>query len=139
MNWKLILQLSLLGLVMAFGTVSIIPEKIEPACWLVIFFFCAYIIAKKCTEKYFLHGFVLSLFNCVWITVIHTSYYTTYILHHADMSPAQMHMPAPMLTHPRELMLITGPIFGVVSGLFQGLFAFIASKIVKKEMAGVGV
>ena len=47
------------------------------------------------------------------------------------MSPAQMHMPESMWMHPREVMLIMGPIFGAIFGLFQGLFAFIASKFVK--------
>jgi len=30
------------------------------------------------------------------------------------------------------MMLIVGPVIGVVSGLVLGLFAFIASKLVKK-------
>ena len=139
MNWKLLLTLSLFGLIMAAATVSLIPEKTEPAFWLVIFIFCAYIIAKRCTGRYFLHGFVLSLLNSVWITAIHVIYCSTYMRNHADMSPAQMHTPAAMWMHPRWLMLIMGPLFGVIFGLFQGLFAFIASKIVKKEAISAGV
>ena len=131
MNWKLLLPLSLLGLIMAGATVSLIPEKSEWIFWIVIFVFCAYMIAKRCTEKYFLHGFVLSLLNSVWITAIHIIYCSTYMRNHADMSPAQMHMPESMWMHPREVMLIMGPIFGAIFGLFQGLFAFIASKFVK--------
>jgi hypothetical protein len=34
MNWKLILQLSMLGLVMSLATVFLIPSSIEPAFWL---------------------------------------------------------------------------------------------------------
>jgi lysylphosphatidylglycerol synthetase-like protein (DUF2156 family) len=139
MNWKIILQLSLFGLIMAFGTVSLIPEKIEPLFWLVIFIFCAYIIAKVCSGKYFLHGFMLSIFNSVWITAVHAIFVATYIKNHPDMSPANMHMPAAMYSHPRELMVIMGPIFGAIFGLFQGLFAFVASKIVKKPAPTTGV
>lgn len=32
---------------------------------------------------------------------------------------------------PRVMMAVTGPIIGLLSGLVLGLFAFIASKIVK--------
>jgi uncharacterized membrane protein len=39
-----------------------------------------------------------------------------------------------LVTHPRLLMIILSPIFGAIFGVFQGLFAFIASKIVKGPM-----
>lgn len=133
MNWKIIFQLSLFGLIMAFATVSLIPEKIEWLFWLVIFIFCAYVIARVCTSRYFLNGFMVSIFNCIWITAVHTIFYATYIKNHPDMTPANMKLPASMLNHPREVMLITGPFFGIVFGLVQGLFAFIASKIMKKK------
>jgi hypothetical protein len=64
MNWKIIFQLSLFGLIMAFGTISLIKQSMEWPFWLAIFIFCAYIIAKRCPDKYFLHGFLVSIFNC---------------------------------------------------------------------------
>jgi uncharacterized membrane protein len=39
----------------------------------------------------------------------------------------------PLPDSPRLMMLITGPVIGIISGLVLGLFAFIASKIFKKE------
>jgi hypothetical protein len=130
MNWKLIFTLSLFGLAMALATVFIIPSNIEPVFWLVIFIICAYFIAKKAAGKYFMHGFVLSLANCVWITAAHVLLYSTYIANH----PAEAAMSAkmPMPEHPRMMMLVMGPVIGIISGVVQGLFAFIASKIVKK-------
>ncbi|MCC8426893.1 hypothetical protein [Mucilaginibacter sp. UR6-11] len=127
MNWKLIFQLSLFGLIMAFATVTLIPEKIEPVFWLVIFVFCAWVIAKAAPGKYFLHGFLVSLVNCVWITAIHFFFYNSYAAHHPDM--------AAMYTgiHPRKMMLVYGPLFGAMFGVVLGLFSFIASKIVKKN------
>jgi uncharacterized membrane protein len=130
MNTKLILQLSLFGLVMAIGTVYFIPSSVEPFLWLAIFLVCAYIIAKQCTGKYFLHGFMVSLVNCVWVTSAHILLYTTYIANHPQ--EAAMMSSGPMPTHPRLMMLITGPIIGVISGLVLGLFSWIASKMVKK-------
>jgi hypothetical protein len=55
-NWKIIFQLSIFGLIMAFATISLIPEKIEFVFWLVIFLFCAWVIAKVCNGKYFFQG-----------------------------------------------------------------------------------
>jgi hypothetical protein len=131
MKWKLIFQLSLFGLAMAFGTVYFIPSTIEPLCWLIIFIVCAWFIAKNCTEKYFLNGLFVSLVNCIWITSAHILLYNTYLAGHAQEAEMMTKMPIP--NSPRLMMLITGPFIGIISGLILGLFAFIASKIVKKN------
>lgn len=129
MNWKLIFQLSLFGLAMAFATVFWIPGNIEPIFWLAIFIICAFIIARAAKDKYFLHGFMVSIINCIWITAAHIIFYSTYIAHHAEEAKMMERMPN---VSPRMLMLFIGPFFGIVFGLILGLFAFIASKLVKK-------
>jgi len=127
MNIKLLLQLSLFGLIMAFATVSLIPEKIEPLFWFVIFLFCAYVIAKVAAGKYFLHGFVLALFNSFWVTAIHVWWYASYSFHHPGVSA----MVNKWGQHPRLYTLFLGIPSGIFFGLIIGLFAFLASKIVK--------
>jgi hypothetical protein len=134
MNWKLIFQLSLFGLAMALATVSLIPANIEPIFWLLIFLICAYVIAKRCGGSYFLHGFVLSLVNCIWITGAHIIFHTTYLANHPQM--VEMSAKMPLVDHPRLQMLVMGPVFGIAFGIILGLFAFIASKMVKKRVAG---
>ena len=132
MNWKIILQLSAFGLIMAFGTISLIPQNVEPVFWLIIFAFSAWVIAKVCTAKYFLHGFLVSLVNCVWITAVHIILRETYMAHHPQLVSMNANLPPTLQDHPRLAMLLMGPIFGIISGLILGLFAFIASKLVKK-------
>jgi hypothetical protein len=134
MNWKIIFQLSIFGLIMAFGTVSLIPEKFEPVFWVLIFIFCAYVIAKVCPGKYFLHGFLVSMVNCVWITAVHIAFRETYVANHPQMASMGTNMPAPLSMHPRLTMAIMGPIFGAIFGLILGTFSFVASKIVKKKV-----
>ena len=130
MNWKLIFQLSLFGLAMAFATVSMIPSNIETFFWLALFAFCAYVIAKQCREKYFLTGFLVSLLNCVWITSAHIIFVQTYLAHHADQASMLAKMPIP--ESPRLMMLMYSPIIGIVFGLSLGWSALIASKYIKK-------
>jgi len=134
MNWKLIFTLSLFGLVMAFATVSLIPENIESICWLIIFIVCAYLIAKNASGKYFLHGFLVSLVNSVWITAVHTYSCTTYLANHPNA--AQMGQKMQIIPgHIRWSMLVSGPLFGIGFGLILGLFAFVVSKLMKKKPA----
>jgi len=130
MNAKLIFQLSLFGLAMGIATVYYIPSNIEPFCWLAIFILCAYLIAKNCSEKYFLNGLCVSLVNSVWITAAHIILFDKYIANHAK--EAEMMTQMPVFISPKLMMLIAGPVIGFISGIVLGLFALIASKIVKK-------
>jgi uncharacterized membrane protein len=116
---------------MAVLTVSVIPSNVEPVFWLIIFISCAYLIAKNHTGKYFLHGFMVSIFNCLWVTSIHIILYKIYIENHTEEAKMMSGMGMP--THPRLMMLMTGPVVGVISGLVLGLFSFVASKIVKND------
>jgi hypothetical protein len=131
MYWKLILQLSLFGLFMAIATVYFIPSNIEPVCWLAIFIFCAFLIAKYCTEKYFQNGLLVSLLNAIWITSAHILLFQTYIANHPQEASMLTKMPVP--DKPRLMMLMTGLVIGIISGLILGSFAFIASKIIKSH------
>ncbi len=67
--------------------------------------------------------------NAVWIIAIHILLFDKYIASHEKEAVMMATMPLP----PKLMMLTTGPIIGLVSGLVLGLFAFIASKIVKKK------
>jgi hypothetical protein len=132
MNYKLIFQLSLFGLAMSVATVFWVPSNIEPVLWLLIFIICAYFIAFKCAKKYFLNGFMVSIFNCVWIIAGHIVFYQTYLANHPQ--EAEMMTKIPILHHsPRLMMLMAGSVIGIASGLILGLFAFIGSKIIQKK------
>src|SRR5262249_12263669 len=127
MNGRLILLLSMFGLAMGIATVFVIPSTIEPIFWLVIFLVCAYVIAKKAPGRFFLHGFLVSLVNAVWITGAHILLVTSYLPRHPQEAAMMAKMPLP--DSPRLMMLITGPIIGVASGLILGLFSFLAGKL----------
>jgi hypothetical protein len=126
MNWKLIFLLSLFGLAMAIATVFVIPSNIEPFFWLAIFLVCAFLIARFAPGKFFLHGLLTSIANSIWITAAHVLLFDQYIATHAKEAAMMTRMPMA----PRVMMLVTGPIVGVISGLVLGLFSWIASKLV---------
>jgi len=129
MNWKLILSLSLFGLAMGVATVFWIPSNVEPWVWLVIFAICAYLIVTNAQGKFFGHGLLVGIANSVWITSAHLLLFDTYAARHPQEIEASAKM---MPDAPRLLMLTTGPVIGVISGLILGLFAIIAARIVRK-------
>jgi hypothetical protein len=127
MSWKLILGLSLFGLAMAFATVYVVPSSIEPWIWLAIFVFCAFVIAKRAPKRYFLHGLCVSLVNCIWITAAHYLLYDAYAARHAQEIAMSARMSA---MGPRTMMLVTGPIIGLASGIVLGFLSWVLSKFV---------
>jgi hypothetical protein len=131
MNGKLILSLSLFGLMMGVATVFVIPPNIEPFAWLAIFIFCALVIARREPSRPFVHGLLTSLVNSVWITAAHLALFDRYIAGHAR--EASMVASAPFA--PRIMMLMVGPVIGLVSGLVLGLFALAARKVVPAKAA----
>ena len=128
MNWKLIFQLSLFGLAMGVGTVFFISSTAEPYFWLVIFVISAYFIATRASGRYFLHGVALGVANSIWITGAHVLLFARYIANHPREAAMMSSMPMP--THPRVMMLIMGPLIGVVSGIIIGLLAMLAHRLV---------
>lgn len=131
MNKKLILLLSLFGLAMAIATVFWIPSKIEPVFWLAIFIVCAVIIAKFCSTKYFLHGFLVSLVNSIWIISVHIAFLPTYLSNHPQ--EAEMLTKMPISNSPGLIMIMTGLLIGILSGLILGVFALAASKLLNRK------
>jgi hypothetical protein len=131
LNFALIGALSLFGLGMALATVWWIPSTIEPAFWLLIFIACALIIARTCRTRHFLHGFLVSLANCVWVTSAHVLFYQSYLANHASEAAMLKTMPLP--DSPRAMMTLMGPVVGVVSGLVLGGFSFVAGKVFKRS------
>jgi LytS/YehU family sensor histidine kinase len=133
MNWKLIFTLSLFGVAMAIADVFGLTKNIKPYLWFLIFIFYAVWIVRHVDGKYFLYGFLVSVINGVWISIIHAAFFSTYIANNPEQMDAYAKFPQSI--GPRLMMLIVGPIIGAITGLIAGLFAFIASKLLKKNPA----
>ena len=133
MDWKLIFGLSLFGLAMAVGTVFVIPSNVEPLFWLVILLICAFVIAKQRSSLHFLHGFLVGLVNCVWVTGAHIIFSSQYLAGHPKEAAMMRTMPMP--DSPRLMMALVGPVVGIISGIVIGLLAWVAGKLVKPRQA----
>jgi len=131
MNVRFCVLLSGFGLLMGIATIYAIPSYAEPLFWLGIFIITAYVVARYAPGKYFLHGFLISLLNSIWVTLAHISRFYDYIASHPEYMQMIQSLPPALAEHPRRMMLVTGPIIGVITGLVVGLFCWLASKFVK--------
>ena len=129
MNWKLIFLLSLFGMAMAFATVFSVSSRVEPFCWLPVFIACACFIAKNVRRKFFLHGFLVSMVNCIWIIIIHIELSSSYLAHHTKEARQFAKMTQSGVSLNFAITMVT--LFNsALSGVFLGLFSIIASKFV---------
>ena len=135
MNWKLIVQLSFLGLAMGVATVFVIPSATEPLFWLAVFGISAYLIARRTAGRRFLHGVMVGVANSVWVTASHVLLFTQYIANHPQEAAMMSSMPMP--DSPRLMMMLVGPVIGVVSGAVIGLLAVIAARLAGRRPPGV--
>ena len=129
-KWKLIIQLSFFGFIMALATVFSLSALMEPFFWLIVFLFCAYMIARYAPGMYFLHGFLVGMVNCIWVTSAHILLFEFYMGNHPEM---KSFADAVMPRHPRLLMALTGPVFGAVSGVILGFLCVWAAKMLKEK------
>ncbi len=130
-NWKLILLLTLFGIALAFAGVLGLPGRYEAIIWPVIFIIYAVIIVRKTTGKYFLHAFLTSIINGVWIGVIHAAFMSTYLANHHVIS--EFYKTMPLSYHRRIMTVIMGLALGVIMGVIAGLVAYAAEKTMKKK------
>lgn len=133
MDWKLIFQLSLLGLAMGIATVFFIPPNVEPVVSLIIFLVCACLIARRRPTGRFAHGLLLGLANSVWITATHALLFDRYVAGHPQ--EAAMTKSMPLSNAPRLMMAIMGTVVGLISGIIIGLLALAAGKVIKPPVA----
>lgn len=136
MNKKLIFILSLFGLFMGFVTIFMLPAIFVRLFWLVVFIVFPFFIAKYCSRKYFLNGLILGLLNAGWITAAHLLFFNTYMTNHPHEAELVWNIAVQFNIPAGSIMLLTlakGVVVGIISGLVLGLFAFIASVIMKKK------
>ena len=127
MNWKLILALSLSGLVIAVATLFGMGFM-GPTLWLFIGGLCACFIATRAPGKYFLHGFLVNVLSMFWIFAIHACY----LLDVSRNKPEIVEI-LPGGRSPQAMNLLLGLTAAAVTGVIGGLFGFVASAILKKR------
>ena len=131
MNWRVVFQASLFGLAMGLATVFVIPSRIEPLFWVLVFVLTAYLIAYRCANRFFLHGVLIGLANSVWVTASHVLLFDRYIANHPEEAAMMSSMPRP--DAPRLMMMMVGPVIGLISGAIIGLLAVIAARMSRRR------
>ncbi len=130
MNWRLILFLSLLGIVLGIASVFGFTSGREWLAWLCIGVYSGWKFARRSREELFLHGFYLGILTGCFSSVIQALFVSAYLANNPRMVEALNALPQGL--HPAAVVLIMGPIIGTVSGVLFGVLAVIIGKLVRR-------
>ena len=116
---------------MAVASMLGLTHGIEPLLWLLIFVLYAWWIVKNCRRLYFVHAFLASVLNGIWISLIHGIFFSTYIRNNPEV--VEKFKTLPPGVNVRVLMFVIGPLVGAIFGVIAGFFAIVAARIGKKK------
>jgi hypothetical protein len=131
MNWRLILSLSLFGIIFSIASVFGFTSGREWLAWLLIGVYSGWKFARRSHEDLFLHGFYLGILAGCFSSVVQALFVSAYLANNPRMVEALNALPQGL--HPAAVVLIMGPIIGTVSGVVFGVIAIIAGKLVKRK------
>ena len=134
MNWKLILQLAVFGIAMGLGTVFFVPSTVEPILWLIVFLLSAYAIAKHCVRLRFLNSMLVGLLDSLLKTSVHMVFFSSYVARHAHEIAMIRQMTSAI--SPRQLIVLSSPVWGLVFGTVLGLLTLLLGIFIKPAENG---
>jgi hypothetical protein len=131
MNWRLIISLSILGIIFGIASVFGFTSGREWLAWLCIGVYSAWRFTRQSREELFLHGFYLGILAGFFSSIIQALFVSTYLTNNPRMVEALNALPQGL--HPAAVVLIMGPIIGTVSGVVFGVLAVVTGKLVRRE------
>jgi hypothetical protein len=133
MNWKLVLQLAVFGIAMGLGTAFFVPSMVEPILWLIVFLLSAYTIARHCVKMRFLNGLLVGLLDSLLKTTVHMVFFSAYVARHPQIAMIRQMTSA---VSPRQLILLSSPIWGLIYGTAIGLLTLLLALFIKPGEIG---
>jgi hypothetical protein len=63
---------------------------------------------------------------------VHITFFYSYIVTHPEYLEMTNQLQPVLAAHPRRMMLLTGPLAGIVSGIVLGLLSWLVGRIIRK-------
>ena len=136
MNWKIILGLSLFGILMGVLNVFGLTGGLEWLLWLIIALISAVVIEKSAPKLHVTSGFLVGFLDSLFSGIIVAFFWERYLLQNPDVLNRLAQMPEGLA--PEFFMLIASVLIGFVYGLFIGLVVFLIRKTKKRSAPAAG-
>lgn len=126
MDWKVIVILSGLGLIMGLLSVKGFTGKLEPFLWLLFGIAVSLVLSKNIDDRVFFHGLLIGLAWGALNGLTQSVFFDTYITNNPQLQEGfqkTTFMPA------RYFVLTTGPVIGLITGLVIGGLSLLLKKV----------
>ena len=126
MDWKVIIILSAIGLIMGLLSVKGFTQKLEPFLWLLFSIATSLVLSKNIDNKTFLHGLLIGLAWGIINGLTQSIFFDTYISNNPQL---QQNFSKTTFMQPKYFVLVTGPIIGLITGLVLGGLSLLLKKV----------
>ena len=131
MNWKIVLSLSLLGILVGIANVFGFVVGLEWIVWLIVAVITAFAIEKTCKNLLVTQGFLTGFLQALLQGLVTAISYQTYLSNNLEVLDEISKMPQDI--KPEFYIIIASVLIGLLYGLFVGLVVFIMRKFSKKS------
>ena len=127
MNFRIVLSLSSMAVLMGAATSFGLMQGLEWFFWLVLALFSAYLIAKRASKRPVGNGFLVGFLCGVLSSATEALFIDSYIIN----NPASADRLARMAqdADPRLFMLLSGATIGLAAGILFGVLALLAARL----------
>ena|SRR5688572_5954999 len=133
MNWKIILGLSLFGILMGVLSVFGLTGGLEWLLWLIIALISAVVIERSAPKLHVTSGFLVGFLDSLFSGIIVAFFWERYLLQNPDVLNRLAEMPEGLA--PEFFMIIASVLIGFIYGLFIGLVVFLIRKTKRRSAA----
>ena len=134
MNVRLVVLLSLLGLVIGFASVAgFLQSGAETGSYCILAVVCATLIARLVPSRHFLHGFLTGFLAAVLGTLVEVLFFDRFLANNPKAVEAFQRIPSDV--PPRVLVILMTPIVAACLGVFTGFLAWAAFKAFGRRSA----
>jgi len=131
MNWKLIIPLSFIGVLVGMAGVFVISARFEALLATPLFLGCGWVMGRYAARRHFLHGFITGIISTFWTTGVRVVMSAQYLQHHPKDATQYAKMAAESGGSVVQVMVLLGLVMSLFSGVMVGSFALVANKFVR--------
>lgn len=125
MNWKLVVSLSGLGVLMGGASVLGLTRGFEGVLWLVLAALATVVMVRRAQTRPLLHGFFVGFIGGGLAPVVQFLFFSTYLANNPEVAKQFSRVPSGLGAH--YFVLILAPIIGLVSGVVLGLMCWLGA------------
>lgn len=126
MDWKVIIILSAIGLIMGLLSVKGFNQKLEPFLLLLFGIETSLVLSKNIDHKTFLHALLIGLAWGVINGMTQSVFFDTYLANNPQL---QQNFQKTTFMQPKYFVLVTGSVIVLITGLVLGGLSLLLKKV----------